>query len=44
MFFEFFKRNGFRGINENQRGKKKMWGWEKKFSFIGTQLRSSYSL
>jgi hypothetical protein len=32
MFSKFFKRNDFRGINENQGMKKKCGGWEKKFS------------
>jgi hypothetical protein len=26
MFFEFFKRNGFKGINGNQGGEKETWG------------------
>jgi hypothetical protein len=26
MFSEFFKRNGFSGINGNQRGEKETWG------------------
>jgi hypothetical protein len=34
MFSEFFKRNDFRGINENQWSEKKTWRWEKKFSFL----------
>jgi hypothetical protein len=34
MFFEFFKRNGFKGIKGNQGGEKETWRWEKKSSFL----------
>jgi hypothetical protein len=34
MFFEFFKRNGFRGINENQRGKKKSGDGKRNFLLL----------